>query len=142
MLTRQKLEITIYGIKLLQLIAYCCSQVLYYAQTRANFLINKRITTLSIFFEYLIDYGQAIRMTIFESINHYVRRPGMTLKVSWCILNKHSSSEHILLYTTIEEKTKLDHSGNQIHEIKKIGEVFSIGTLYLICINLSFQLSF
>ena len=58
-------------------------------------------------------------MTIFESINHHVRRPGMTLKVSWCFLNKHSSSEHILLYTTIEEKTKLDNSGSQIHEIKK-----------------------
>ena len=115
--TRQKLEITVYGIKLSQLIAYCCSQVLDYAQTRANFLINKRITTLSIFFEYLIDYCQPIRMTIFESINHHVRSPGMTLKVSWCILNKHSSSEHILRYTTIEGKANLDHSGSQIHEI-------------------------
>ena len=74
-------------------------------------------------------------MTIFESINHHVTRLGMTLKVGWCILNKHSSSEHILLYTTIEEKTKLDHSGSQIYEIKK-DRGFSIGTLYLICINL------
>ena len=56
-------------------------------------------------------------MKIFESINHYVRRPEMTLKVSWCIINKHSSSEHILLYTTIGGKTNFDHSGSQIHEI-------------------------
>ena len=56
-------------------------------------------------------------MTIFESINHNVRRPGMTLKVTWYIVNKHSSSEHILLYTTIGGKTNLNHSGSQIHEI-------------------------
>ena len=69
-------------------------------------------------------------MTIFESINHYVRRPGMTLKVSWCILNKHSSSEHILLYTSIGGKTNLNHSGSQIHKILSKDRGIIIGTLY------------